>query len=289
MKILVTGSSGLIGSELVTFLETAHHEVVRFRRARTGMPAAPPRIDEELDAVVHLGGEPIAGRWTDRKKRRIRESRVNGTRQLCEALVKLRQPPRVLVSASAIGYYGNRGAELLNEDSQPGDDFLANVCREWEAATSTAAEAGIRVVNLRFGVVLSAQGGALKKMLLPFKLGAGGIVGDGKQFWSWVAIDDVVGAIHHAIVTDRACGPMNVVSPNPVTNREFTKTLGRVLRRPTIIPMPAIAARIVFGEMADGLLLCSARVQPIRLKGNGYRFNFADLEPTLRHLLAGRR
>jgi len=280
MKILVTGSSGLIGSKLVSFLEAERHEVVRYKRTATR-----PAIEEGLDAVVHLAGEPIAGRWTAKKKGRIRESRVGGTRQLCEALARLERPPRVLVSASAIGYYGDRGTEILNEDSPPGTGFLADVCRDWEAAADPAAEAGIRVVNLRFGIVLSGDGGALAKMLLPFRMGFGGIVGSGKQFWSWVAIEDVVGAIQHALNTEWARGPMNVVSPNAVTNREFTKALGRVLGRPTVFPMPAMAARVVFGEMAEALLLGSARVQPIRLEGSGYRFRFPVLETTLRHMV----
>src|ERR1039457_2204440 len=205
MKILVTGSSGLIGSKLVSFLEAERHEVVCYQRT-----AKQPTIEEGLDAVVHLAGEPSAGRWTAKKKERIRESRLGGTRQLCEALAKLERRPRVLVSASAIGYYGNRGTEPLNEDSPPGKCFLADVCRGWEAATLPAAEAGIRVVNLRFGIVLSGDGGALAKMLLPFKMGVGGIVGSGTQFWSWVAIEDAIGAIQHALSTERARGPMNV-------------------------------------------------------------------------------
>jgi uncharacterized protein len=247
--------------------------------------ATQPAIEEGLDAVVHLAGEPIAGRWTARKKKRIRESRLGGTRQLCEALANLKRPPRVLVSASAIGYYGNRGTEPLHEDSTPGTGFLADVCRGWEAATSPATEAGIRVVNLRLGIVLSGDGGALTKMLWPFRMGVGGIVGDGRQFWSWVAIEDVIGVIHYALSTEWARGPMNVVSPNSVTNQEFTKTLGHVLGRPTIFPMPGLAARVVFGEMAEALLLASARVQPIRLEGSGYRFRFPVLETTLRHLV----
>jgi uncharacterized protein len=254
--------------------------VVLYKRAPQSSP-----IEEGLDAVVHLAGEPIAGRWTGKKKQRIRDSRLNGTRQLCKTLANLKRPPRVLVSASAIGYYGNRGTEPLHEDSPAGTGFLADVCRGWEAATGPAAEAGIRVVNLRFGIVLSGDGGALAKMLLPFRMGVGGIVGDGRQFWSWVAIEDVIGAIQHTLSTEWAHGPMNVVSPNAVTNQEFTKTLGRVLRRPTIFPMPGLAARVVFGEMAEALLLASARVQPIRLEGSGYRFRFPALETALRHLV----
>ncbi len=254
--------------------------MVRYNRMATR-----PAIEEGLEAVVHLAGEPIAGRWTAKKKERIRESRLGGTRQLCEALAKLERPPRVLVSASAIGYYGDRGTEPLNEDSPAGKGFLADVCRGWEAATLPAAEAGIRVVNLRFGIVLSGDGGALARMLWPFRVGVGGTVGSGRQFWSWVAIEDAIGAIQHALNTEWARGPINVVSPNAVTNREFTKTLGRVLRRPTVFPMPGLAARAVFGEMAEALLLNSARVQPIRLEGSGYRFCFPGLEATLRHLV----
>ena len=280
MKVLVTGSSGLIGSKLVSNLKAERHEVVRYRRA-----AKQPTIEEGLDAVVHLAEEPIAGRWTAKKKTRIRESRLGGTRQLCEALAKLKRPPRVLVSASAIGYYGDCGTEPLNEDNPPGVGFLADVCRGWEAATLPAVKAGIRVVNLRLGVVLSRDGGAFAKMLWPFRLGIGGIVGNGRQFWSWVAIKDVIGAIQHALNTEWVRGPMNVVSPNAVTNREFTKTLGRVLGRPTVLPMPAVMARVIFGEMAKALLLGSTRVQPTRLEGSGYRFRFPDLEATLRHLV----
>jgi len=284
MRILVTGSSGLIGSQLVLSLARAGDEVVRYQR-----PAAESsdalQIEDGFDAVVHLAGEPIAGRWTASKKRRIRESRVVGTLRLSEALARSRRSPRVLVNASAIGYYGDRGVEMLHEGSAMGDGFLAEVCRDWEAATARAAEAGIRVVNLRFGVVLSGRGGALKRMLLPFKLGLGGIVGEGRQFWSWVAIDDAVGAIQHVLTTQRVRGPINVVSPNTVTNREFTEVLGRVLRRPTIFPMPAIAAEALFGEMAGALLLCSARVSPVALVGSGYRHFFPHLETAVRHLV----
>jgi len=280
MKILITGSSGFIGSKLVSFLKSEQHEVICYKQTTTR-----PAIEDGLDAVVHLAGEPIAGRWTAKKKRRIRESRLNGTRQLCEALAKLQRRPRVLVSASAIGYYAGRGTEPLHEDSPSGTGFLAEVCRGWEAATVPAAEAGIRVVNARFGIVLGGDGGALEKMLLPFRMGVGGIVGNGRQFWSWVAIEDAIGAIQYSLTTESVRGPINVVSPNAVTNREFTKTLGRVLRRPTVFPMPAVVARAVFGEMAEALLLGSARVQPIRLEGSGYRFRFPGLEMALRHLV----
>lgn len=241
---------------------------------------------EGMDAVVHLAGENIAtGRWTAAKKTRIYNSRVQGTRLLCEALAQLINPPKVLVSASAIGYYGDRGDRVLREDSPPGDDFLAHVCRAWEEAVEPARQRGIRVVNMRFGIVLSPAGGALSKMLTPFKIGLGGVIGSGEQYMSWIALDDVVGAIHHALGTETLQGPVNTVAPQPVTNREFTKTLGRVLGRPTLIPMPAFAARAAFGEMADALLLASTRVDATKLRESDYAFRFADLESALRHLL----
>jgi len=275
MKILVTGSHGLIGSELVTVLEREAHTVVRAGRGESKVPG-------DVTAVVHLAGEPIAGRWTAKKKQAIRESRVAGTRALCEALP---ESVRVLVSASAIGYYGDRGTEPLHEDSAMGKGFLAEVVRDWEAATKPAADKGIRVVNLRFGVVLSAKGGALAKMLLPFKLGLGGIVGMGRQFWSWVALEDAVGAIRHALTAEDLRGPVNVVAPQPVTNRQFTQTLGKVLGRPTIFPMPGPVARLIFGEMAGELLLASQQVLPLKLEGSGYRFRYRDLATALRAML----
>jgi uncharacterized protein (TIGR01777 family) len=244
-----------------------------------------PRL-EGVDAVVHLAGENIAaGRWTAARKEAIRRSRVEGTRRLCESLACLTRRPKVLVSASAVGFYGNRGDEILKEDSAPGSDFLAQVCQEWEAATGPASRAGIRVICIRFGVILSPAGGALKKMLLPFKLGAGGRIGSGTQFMSWIDIDDTIGAIHHAIVTESLQGPVNGVSPAPVSNAEFTRTLARVLSRPAIAPMPAFAARLAFGEMADALLLASQRVLPTRLQASGYKFRYPELEGALRHLL----
>jgi uncharacterized protein (TIGR01777 family) len=236
--------------------------------------------------VVNLAGDNIAaGRWTPEKKARIRDSRVQLTRQLAESLARLTPPPQVLVSASAIGFYGNRGDEVLREESLSGSDFLSSVCRDWEAATRPAAEAGIRVVCLRFGAILSAAGGALAKMLTPFRLGAGGVIGDGRQWMSWIALNDVLGAIRHALAADALRGPVNVVAPQPVTNREFTQMLGRVLGRPAILPLPAFAARLAFGEMADALLLSSQRVEPARLLASGYRFQFTELEGALRHLL----
>lgn len=295
MQIAITGSSGLVGSTLVPLLTTGGHAVTRLVRqdAGEGDVAWNPQAEmfdasplDGIDAVVHLAGENIAkSRWNARVKQRIRDSRVVATRRLCEGLAKMSTRPKVLVCASAIGFYGDRGDELLDEDSQAGSSFLAELVRDWEAATEPAAEAGIRVVNLRFGVILSPKDGALSKMLLPFKLGGGGRVGSGKQFWSWISIDDAAGAIHHALMTDSLAGPVNVVAPNPATNLEFTKTLGRVLRRPTIVPMPAFAARLALGEMADELLLASSRVEAKRLLQSGYEFRQPTLEGALRHLL----
>ncbi len=297
MRIVVSGSSGLVGSALLPALRAAGHQVSRL--VRPGASPAPgdvawdpgaDRIDaaglEGTDAVVHLAGASIAaGRWTAARKVEIRRSRVNGTQLVSETLTKLQRPPRVLVSASAIGYYGDRGDEVLRESSERGHGFLPAVCVAWESATEQAEKRGLRVVHLRFGVILSPQGGALRKMLLPFRLGMGGRVGSGRQYMSWVALDDAVGAIAHVLGIPALRGPVNVVTPRPLTNLEFTKALGRVLGRPTMAPLPAFAARLVFGEMADALLLSSVRVVPAALEGSGYRFRYPDLEPALRHLL----
>ena len=296
MKIAITGASGLIGSSLIPFLTTGGHEVVPLRRpsgsASDGLVWDPERPDFDtsglagVDAVVHLAGESIAeGRWTQAKKERIRRSRADGTRNLCEALAAMERPPKVLVSASAIGYYGSRGDELLDEGSAAGDGFLAEVCDAWEQATEVASAAGIRVVNLRLGVVLASQGGALAKMLTPFKLGVGGRLGSGSQAMSWIALEDVVGAIHHCLARKELSGPVNAVAPGVVDNRTFTKILGRVLKRPTILPMPAFAVRAAFGEMGQELLLSSARVRPARLLESGYEFRHPDLEGALRAYL----
>jgi uncharacterized protein (TIGR01777 family) len=245
-----------------------------------------PAALEGFDAAVHLAGENIAGaRWTFQQKARIRDSRIKGTRVLADALAGLSSPPGVVVSASAIGYYGDRGEELLTEESPPGEGYLSEVCREWEAATQPASRKGIRVVILRIGIVLTPAGGALARMLLPFKAGVGGIVGTGRQYMSWITLDDTIGAIHHAITSDSLRGPVNAAAPRPVTNREFTKTLGRVLGRPTLFPAPAFAFRLAFGEMADALLLASTRVSSDRLESSGYKFCHRELEGALRHLL----
>jgi len=299
MRILVSGSSGLVGTALIPVLTGAGHEVARLIRAKSGSPskelvAWDPEagsIDaaglEGLDAAVHLAGESIAsGRWTAAKKARIRDSRLKGTRLLCEALARCAKPPQILVCASAIGFYGDRGDETLTETSPSGSGFLAEVCREWESATDPAAKRGIRVVNTRFGVILSANGGALAKMLTPFKMGIGGVLGSGRQYMSCISIDDCVTAIVYALSTNSLSGPVNVVGPVPVTNAEFTKTLGRVLGRPTVMPMPAFAARLAFGEMADELLLSSSRVVPQKLLDSGLQFHDRDLEAALRLVLA---
>ena len=297
MRISVTGSSGLIGSALVPLLTAEGHEVGRVSRSTTVAGAwrwdpGAGHVDagavNGMDAVVHLAGETIAGgRWSEARKTLIRASRVRGTRLVAEAVARADPRPQALLCASAMGFYGDRGDELLTEASTPGRGFLAEVSREWEEACAPAREQGVRVVNLRFGIVLSPAGGALAKMLLPFRLGAGGVVGSGRQWWSWVALDDAVGAIQHALVTPGLAGPLNVAAPNPVTNAEFTRTLGRVLARPTLFPVPAFAARLALGEMADALLLASARLVPERLLQTGYVFRRPELEGALRHLLAG--
>jgi uncharacterized protein (TIGR01777 family) len=297
MKILVSGATGLVGTALQPALKAKGHEVYKLVRSAPNSAAGEINwnpdegtIDaaaiEGMDAVVHLAGESVAeGRWTEEKKRRIRESRSKGTRLLSEGLARLKDKPRTLVSASATGFYGDRGAEVLTEQSASGTDFLAEVCREWELATHAAAQGGMRVVNLRFGVILSARGGALKKMLLPFKLGVGGKVGSGQQYMSWITLDDAVGAIIFALETESLRGPVNVVSPQPVTNLEYTKTLGSVLSRPTIFPVPAFAARLAFGEVADALLLSSARVEPARLNEAGFQFQYPELNGALQQVL----
>ena len=289
MRIALTGSSGLVGSALVSSLQSAGHEVVRLKRPEQWDPDS-GTIDSSVlsgsDAVVHLAGENIAsGKWTAARKQRIHDSRVNGTKLIAETISRIDPPPRVLVSASATGYYGNRGSKVLREESPSGRGFLSEVCRQWEAATVAATRKGVRVVHLRTGLVLSTHGGALGKMLLPFKFGLAGKIGSGNQYWSWISLDDVCGIIVHCIQAAGLHGPVNTVSPSPVTNLQFTKTLGRVLGRPTLFPLPAFAARLAFGEMADALLLSSARVEPTKLIASRFVFKHKELEPTLRYLL----
>lgn len=299
MKVIVTGASGLVGRQLVPALKNEGHEVVRLVRdhRKTGPGAAfwDPRtgsIDAAAltgcEAAINLAGESIAaGRWNENRKRSIRESRLDATSTIAKTFATLEPRPRLIVNASAIGYYGNRGDEWLDETSRSGSgDYLSSVCRDWEAATEPARAAGVRVVKTRFGVILSKEGGALATMLTPFKLGLGGVVGSGRQYMSWIAIDDVVGAILHSINHAELAGPVNVVAPQPVTNAEFTKTLGRVLSRPTIFPMPAFAAKLAFGQMGDELLLGGQRVKPARLAETGYVFRYPELEAALRHVLA---
>jgi uncharacterized protein len=292
-RILVSGVSGPIGKALLPKLRKRGRIVRLVRGTVTGndqiswnpAQALPPQQVEGFDIVIHLAGETIVGRWNAAKKARIRDTRVQGTKTLVESLTKTAHPPRVFICASAIGYYGDRGDELLREESAPGSDFLAQVCREWETATQPATNAGIRTVNTRFGVILSRDGGALPKMLPPFRMGVGGRIGTGRQWMSWIHIADVVGAIEHALDNPSVSGAVNVVGPNPAMNAEFTRTLARALHRPAIFPMPSFAARLAFGEMGDALLLASQRVEAAKLTANGYRFQFEDLSAALAALL----
>jgi uncharacterized protein (TIGR01777 family) len=296
MRVLISGSHGLVGQALVKSLIKSGDEVVRLVRKEPAFGEVEVEwhpnqglIDSEqlknLDAVVHLAGEGIAsGRWTEDKKKQIRESRVSGTELLSKSLAGLPDPPATFVCASAIGFYGDRGDEILTEESSPGSDFLARVCVDWEKATTPAAEKGIRVVSARFGIILDAQGGALAQMLPPFRLGAGGRIASGKQWMSWIALDDVVGALRFVLGNKLVVGPVNFVAPNPVTNTDFTKTLGHALSRPTFFPIPAFGVRLAFGEMAS-LLLGSQRVTPTILQTAGYSFEFTELKNALSHIL----
>ena len=292
MKIAISGASGLIGSHVAQALAGEGHRVVRLvrRSVRTEDEIAwdgetPPPVGD-CDAVVHLAGETIMGRWTAGKRARILESRRAGTRSIAAAVAAAPRPP-VLVMASAVGYYGSRGDELLTEDSSPGSDFLASVAAQWEQAAEAARAAGARVVALRFGMVLTPAGGALKQMLVPFRLGLGGRIGSGAQWISWVALEDVVGAVLFALATPALSGPVNVVAPKPVTNADFTRVLGAVLHRPTILKVPAAMVKLVFGEMGEALLLGSQRVVPSLLQASGYRFRHTELEKALREMLRG--
>lgn len=297
MKIAVTGSTGLVGSALVAHLESSGHVVKRIVRGPDSADSDSAHWDPEagmievdklagLDAAVHLAGENIAKRrWSKRQKARILESRVNGTRLLSATLAGLDPKPEVMVCASAMGYYGDRRDEILTEDSGSGDLFLSRVVRDWEGATTPATDAGIRVVNLRLGLVVSGAGGAIRQMLLPFKLGLGGRVGSGRQWVSWIAMTDLVRLIQHCL-TDRSLrGAVNAASPNPVTNRHLTQTLAKVLHRPAIMPLPSFVVRAALGQMGDELLLSSARLSPAKLVASGFEFHSPDLESALRREL----
>ncbi len=293
-KVLISGASGTIGSALLPALTADGYQIVQLtRHGTTGGnrlvwdPSQPlsPDLVSGFEGVIHLAGESIIGRWTAAKKRRIVESRVQGTSHLAEAIAQASQKPRVFVSASAIGYYGNRGDEVLLETSGPGSDFTSGVCQQWEAATKAAQDSGIRTVCLRIGVVLSATGGALPKMLTPYKLGLGGRMGNGKQWWSWIHVDDLVGAVRHVLKSDSQ-GPVNAVSPQPVTNKKFTKTLATAVHRPAIFPMPAFVVKAIFGQMGEELWLASQRVEPTQLVGSGYKFKHPELREALADLLS---
>ncbi len=297
-RVLVSGASGPIGTALLPALKSSGARISRLARKNAKyaasdeqlIPWSPtealsPEAVSGFDAVIHLAGESIVGRWTDAKKREIRDSRVQGTSNLAGALALAKQKPAVLICSSAIGYYGDRGEEVLTERSSPGTGFLPEVCVEWEAAAKQAMDAGIRTVLMRTGVVLSPKGGALGKMLTPFKLGVGGRIGSGRQWMSWIDVQDMVGAIHFMLQSDSIRGSVNMVAPSPVTNAEFTKTLASVLSRPAIFPVPAFAVKLGFGEMGETALLGSQRVEPAQLKKNGYTFQFSDLQSSLAHLL----
>lgn len=293
-RILVSGVSGPIGTALLPALSRGGYEVVRLVRGKAAnegqiawTPAGPLAASavSGFDAVIHLAGETIVGRWTATKKKKIRDSRALGTRNLALALAQASAKPRVFLSSSAIGYYGDRGDEVLTESSAPGTGFLADVCREWESATEPAAHAGIRTVEIRTGVVLSPKGGALGRMLMPFRMGAGGRVGDGRQWMSWIDVEDLVRAILHILETDSLGGPVNMVGAVPVTNAEFTKTLASVLGRPALFTIPAFAVKLAFGEMGETILLGSQRVEPAKLTNSGFAFRFRTLRESLEHVL----
>jgi uncharacterized protein (TIGR01777 family) len=294
-RILVTGASGPIGSALLSSFAPQGTEVVRLVRASPKKtdevswdPLAPlsPTLVSGFGAVIHLAGESVMGRWTPAKKKAIRESRVQGTRNLAAALAQSEAKPRVLVCASAVGFYGDQGDEVLSEASASGPGFLPEVCCEWESASQIACDAGIRTVNIRIGLVLSSKGGALGSMLMPFKLGLGGRLGSGQQWWSWIHVDDIVGGIHHAMRTESLSGPVNLVAPNPQRNAEFTRMLASVLGRPAIFPVPEFALKLAFGKMAaEEMFLASQRVVPEKLNSSGYTFQFRELRTALEDLV----
>ncbi len=294
MKVLITGSTGLVGTELQkSFAEKGYEMLLASRKEPTDERHIQWSIEEGftdpeklegIDVVAHLAGENVSGfRWTDEKKKAIRDSRVLGTRNVVDAISKLKQKPKVFIASSAIGFYGERGEEECTESSAAGDNFLAGVCKEWEAESRRAEDAGIRTVLLRTGIVLSKDGGALSTMLTPFKLGVGGVVGSGKQWMSWISMDDEIAAINFAIENENLRGAVNAVSPNPVTNQEFTKTLGEVLYRPTFLPLPEFAVSMIFGEMGDALLLASTKVLPKRLEDAGFEFKYPELKAAIEH------
>ena len=292
-RIVISGASGLVGRSLLKLLTSRGHVVLRLVREQPRSDSEiawdPVRGElestalEDVHTVVHLAGANIAERrWSEARKRVLLESREHGTRLLCETLACTRKPPELLIVASAVGYYGDRGDEWLDERSAPGQGFLPELCQAWEAATEPARRAGIRVVNLRLGVVLAAQGGALARMLTPFRLGVGGVVGNGRQYLSWIALEDVLRVVEHLIASSEVAGPLNAVAPTPVTNREFTRILARVLHRPAVLPVPAFLCRAVFGELGQVLLLEGARVRCTRLERSGFHFRYRDLESALR-------
>lgn len=295
MHVFVTGASGLLGKYLVGLLEAAGHQVTGLTRKNATGPgervwdpsaeALTPSLLEGCESLVHLAGESIAdGRWSTAKKQKIRESRVHSTRLLAEAFAAMETPPKSFIVASAIGYYGDRSDEVLTEQSSPGTGFLPEVCEAWEAAADPARAANIRTVHVRTGIVLAKEGGALKAMLTPFKMGVGGIMGNGRQYWSWISLEDIARMFQFAVENEDIAGPINGTSPTPCTNLEFTKALGKAISRPTIFPMPAFAAKIVLGEMAEALILASARVIPEQAEKHNFEFIHADLADALASL-----